>query len=180
MVGEIRDQETADIAINAALTGHLVFSTLHTNDSAGATTRLLDMGVEPYLVASSLMGVIAQRLVRKICSNCAEEITPTSESLQAIGINPDAVPEGSVFRRGRGCDKCNKSGYRGRVGLYELLTIDETLRRMTVEQSSSNSMRDYAIASQGMRTLLGEGRIAVLAGRTTPEEILRVCQRDEF
>ncbi|MDX2065630.1 MAG: GspE/PulE family protein [Fimbriimonadaceae bacterium] len=180
MVGEIRDQETADIAINAALTGHLVFSTLHTNDSAGATTRLLDMGVEPYLVASSLMGVIAQRLLRRVCSNCAEEYVPKIESLEAVGIDPNAIPKGALFRKGKGCEKCNGSGFKGRQGLYELLIMDEQIRRMTVQRKSSNEIKDYAIATQGMRTLLGEGKLAVLAGKTTPEEVMRVCHRDEF
>jgi type II secretory ATPase GspE/PulE/Tfp pilus assembly ATPase PilB-like protein len=180
MVGEIRDQETADIAINAALTGHLVFSTLHTNDAAGATTRLLDMGVEPYLVASSLMGVIAQRLLRRVCSNCAEDVQPKIESLEAVGIDPNNIPQGARFRKGKGCEKCNGSGYKGRQGLYELLVIDEQIRRMTVQRKSSNEIKDYAIATQGMRTLLGEGKIAVLAGKTTPEEVMRVCHRDEF
>ncbi len=180
MVGEIRDQETADIAINAALTGHLVFSTLHTNDAAGATTRLLDMGVEPYLVASSLMGVIAQRLLRRVCSNCAEEYMPRPESLEAVNIDPGNIPAGAVFRRGVGCDKCNQTGYKGRQGLYELLLIDEEIRRMTVARQSSNAIKSYAIKTQNMRTLLGEGSLAVLAGKTTPEEVMRVCHRDEF
>ena len=180
MVGEIRDQETADIAINAALTGHLVFSTLHTNDAAGATTRLLDMGVEPYLVASSLMGVIAQRLLRRVCSNCAEEYMPRQESLEAVNIDPSNIPAGSVFRRGVGCDECNQTGYKGRQGLYELLLIDEEIRRMTVARQSSNAIKSYAIKTQNMRTLLGEGSLAVLAGKTTPEEVMRVCHRDEF
>jgi type II secretion system protein E len=180
MVGEIRDQETADIAINAALTGHLVFSTLHTNDAPGATTRLLDMGVEPYLVASSLMGVIAQRLVRRSCRSCSEEYAPTKASLEAVGIDPDDIPSDSRFMRGTGCEKCNNTGYKGRQGLYELLIIDEEIRRMTVSRRSSNEIKDYAIKTQGMRTLLGEGKLAVLAGKTTPEEVMRVCHRDEF
>jgi len=180
MVGEIRDQETADIAINAALTGHLVFSTLHTNDAAGATTRLLDMGVEPYLVASSLMGVVAQRLLRRVCNNCAEEYQPTPEGLEAVGIDLDTIPDGSVFRRGAGCERCAGTGYKGRKGLYELLLVDETIRRMTVDRKSSNEMKDHAVRNQGMRTLIGEGRLAVLAGLTTPEEVLRVCHRDDF
>jgi len=180
MVGEIRDQETAEIAINAALTGHLVFSTLHTNDSSGAVTRLLDMGVEPFLVASSLMGVVAQRLVRRVCPSCAEEYMPKRESLEAVNIDPDNIPAGTVFRRGTGCEKCSNTGFKGRVGLYELLLVDEEIRRMTVARKSSNEMKEYAVRNQGLRTLIGEGKIAVLAGKTTPEEILRVCHRDEF
>jgi type II secretory ATPase GspE/PulE/Tfp pilus assembly ATPase PilB-like protein len=179
MVGEIRDHETADIAINAALTGHLVFSTLHTNDSAGAITRLLDMGVEPYLVASSLMGVVAQRLVRRVCSNCAEPYEPPIESLMAIGIDPDNAPKG-VFRKGRGCEKCQNTGYKGRQGLYELLSVDETVRRFTVERASANAIKAHGVEHQGMRTLVGDGRLAVLAGKTTPEEIMRVSQREDL
>ena len=178
MVGEIRDQETADIAINAALTGHLVFSTLHTNDAAGAVTRLLDMGVEPYLVASSLIGTIAQRLVRRNCSHCSVPYVPTPESLEAIGITGKDWTGTPPFRRGEGCDRCQNTGYRGRVGLYELFLVDENIRRMTVGRSSSNDMKDYAVKNQGMRTLLGDGVFAVLEGKTTPEEILRVCRRE--
>ena len=182
MVGEIRDHETAEIAIHAALTGHLVFSTLHTNDAAGAITRLLDMGVEPYLVASSLIGVIAQRLVRRVCTNCAQPEDPSPESLKAIGITKYEIEQhgGATFKRGKGCDKCQNSGYRGRQGLYELLIIDEPIRRMTVERASSGVMKAHAIQSQGMRTLLGDGRNMVMNGRTTPEEVLRVSQREDF
>jgi general secretion pathway protein E len=181
MVGEIRDHETAEIAIHAALTGHLVFSTLHTNDSPGAVTRLLDMGVEPYLVASSLIGAIAQRLVRRVCSNCAAPDMPNLEALEAIGIMPsDWSPDNPPFRRGRGCDKCQHTGHKGRVGLYELFVIDEPIRRMTVDRESSSVLKDHAIKTDGMRTLLGDGRLAVLDGKTTPEEVLRVCQREAF
>ncbi len=178
MVGEIRDHETADIAIHAALTGHLVFSTLHTNDAAGAITRLLDMGVEPYLVASSLVATVAQRLVRRVCTNCAEPYDPKAEVLEAIGIDPGSINGGSPIRRGRGCDKCQNTGFKGRHGLYELLLVDDTVRRMTVARNSSVDIKDFAVASQGMRTLLGDGKLAVLDGKTTPEEVLRVCQRD--
>jgi type II secretion system protein E len=180
MVGEIRDHETAEIAIQAALTGHLVFSTLHTNDAPGAVTRLLDMGVEPYLVASSLIGAIAQRLVRRVCSNCAEPYYPDPESLEAIGIMPSDWTGETPFRKGSGCDKCSRSGYRGRVGLYELLIVDDTIRRMTVDRKSSADIKDQAIESQGMRTLLGDGKLSVLAGKTTPEEVMRVCARESI
>jgi type II secretion system protein E len=179
MVGEIRDVETAEIAIHASLTGHLVFSTLHTNDAPGAVTRLLDMGVEPYLAASSLVGVVAQRLVRRVCSNCAASDRPSEDALRAVGITSDEAKSGS-FMRGKGCDKCQGSGYKGRQGLYELLTVDESIRRMTVDRASSSVMKQYAIDNQNMRTLLGDGKIAILAGRSTPEEVLRVCQREEF
>ena len=177
MVGEIRDHETAEIAIHAALTGHLVFSTLHTNDAPGAITRLLDMGVEPYLVASSLIGVIAQRLVRRICPNCGTVASSSPEMLRAVGIT-QADLQGKILRAGTGCDKCQNTGFKGRQGLYELLMIDEPIRRMTVDRNSSNDMRNHAIEHQGMRTLIGDGKLAVLAGRTTPEEVLRVCQRE--
>jgi type II secretion system protein E len=178
MVGEIRDHETAEIAIHAALTGHLVFSTLHTNDSPGAVTRLLDMGVEPYLVASSLIGAVAQRLVRRVCSFCAAPDHPESEILEAIGLSPNDIPRDNPFRRGRGCDKCSHSGYRGRVALYEMFTVDEHIRRLTVDRASSTEMKDYAIRDHAMRTLLGDGQLAVLAGMTTPEEVMRVCARE--
>ncbi len=177
MVGEIRDHETAEIAIHAALTGHLVFSTLHTNDAAGAITRLLDMGVEPYLAASSVIGVVAQRLVRRVCPNCAQPDHPSKETLAAIGIRDT---DAGTFRRGVGCDKCQGSGYRGRQGLYELFLVDEEIRRMTVARNNASQMRDFAVKHQGMRTLLGDGRLMVLAGKTTPEEVLRVSQREDF
>lgn len=179
MVGEIRDHETAEIAIHAALTGHLVFSTLHTNDSAGAITRLLDMGVEPYLAASSLIGVVAQRLVRKICPFCSTPTHANSDALRSIGVNADEA-QAHMLRRGAGCDKCQGTGYKGRQGVYELLQVDDTIRHMTVERASAGTIKQHAIESQGMRTLLGDGRLQVLAGRTTPEEVLRVCQREEF
>ena len=180
MVGEIRDHETAEIAIQAALTGHLVFSTLHTNDAPGAVTRLLDMGVEPYLVASSLTGAVAQRLVRRVCPFCVEPDAPDLKSLGTMGITPGDWSGEPPFRRGRGCDKCLHTGYRGRVGLYELFVVDETLRRMTVDRASSTAMKDQAIRDQGMRTLLGDGKLAVLAGKTTPEEVMRVCARESY
>jgi len=179
MVGEIRDHETAEIAIHAALTGHLVFSTLHTNDAPGAITRLLDMGVEPYLAASSLIGVVAQRLVRRNCTNCSAPSKEPEDALRAVGITPEDMV-GKTLMRGKGCDKCQGSGYKGRQGLYELLPIDDTIRHMTVERASSGDIKQYAVENLGMRTLLGDGKIAVLNGKTTPEEILRVCQREEF
>lgn len=178
MVGEIRDHETAEIAIHAALTGHLVFSTLHTNDAAGAITRLLDMGVESYLVASSLIGAVAQRLVRRICAFCAEPDMPREETLLAIGITPDDWNGDTPFRRGRGCDKCQHTGYKGRQGLYELFTVDEQIRRLTVARAGSNELRDHAVRNLSMRTLSQDGKLAVLAGKTTPEEVMRVSQRE--
>ena len=178
MVGEIRDHETAEIAIHAALTGHLVFSTLHTNDAAGAVTRLLDMGVEPFLVASSLIGTVAQRLVRRVCPFCSEPDTPRVETLEAIGLTEQDWAGETPFRRGKGCERCQHSGFKGRQGLYELLTVDERIRRLTVERASSTELKDHGVQVQDMRTLFGDGKLAVLEGRTTPEEVLRVCQRE--
>jgi general secretion pathway protein E/type IV pilus assembly protein PilB len=177
MVGEIRDHETAEISIHAALTGHLVFSTLHTNDAPGSITRMLDMGVEPYLVASSLIGAVAQRLVRRLCPVCSAPDSPTEASLRAIGVTPEMAAT-ATFRRGKGCDKCQNTGYKGRQALYELFHVDEPIRRMTVDRANSTQLRDHAIAAYGMRTLLGDGRLSVMDGKTTPEEVLRVCQRD--
>ena len=180
MVGEIRDHETAEIAIHASLTGHLVFSTLHTNDAPGAVTRLLDMGVEPFLVSSSLIGVVAQRLVRRICSNCSESVAPPSaDIIEGLGITPEEL-QSANFRQGKGCDKCNNSGYKGRQGLYELFVIDENIKKMIVERRSSNELKSYAIKNQGLVTLLQDGKRNVLAGKTTAKEVLRVCQREEL
>jgi general secretion pathway protein E len=177
MVGEIRDHETAEIAIHAALTGHLVFSTLHTNDAPGAMTRLLDMGVEPYLAASSVVGVVAQRLVRRNCPFCSTSTQFKPEALEAVGIQPG---EAGDFRSGVGCDKCQNTGFKGRQGVYELLVIDDDVRHHTIERASSGVIKNYAVQKQGMRTLLGDGRLNVLSGKTTPDEVLRVCQREAF
>jgi len=181
MVGEIRDHETAEIAIHAALTGHLVFSTLHTNDASSAVTRLLDMGVEPYLAASSIIGVLAQRLVRVNCPNCSVVDEPTDEALRALGItSADYDAANLPFRRGEGCDKCGHTGFKGRRGVYELLIVDEVVRRMTVDREPASHIKDHALANQNMRTLLGDGRLSVLEGKTTPDEVLRVCQREDL
>lgn len=179
MVGEIRDHETAEIAIHAALTGHLVFSTLHTNDASSALTRLLDMGVEPYLAASSVVGVLAQRLVRRNCSNCSTANEESEDALNAIGISPFEAREAS-FRKGQGCEKCGGSGFRGRQGVYELLVVDEAVRHMTVNRDPASMIKSHALQNQGMRTLLGDGRLCVLEGITTAEDVLRVCQRDDL
>lgn len=180
MVGEIRDHETAEISIHAALTGHLVFSTLHTNDAPSAMTRLLDMGVEPYLAASSIVGVLAQRLIRVNCRNCSEPHQEEDEALVAVGIDPNQYRTNPPFMKGKGCDKCGGTGFKGRRGVFELMIVDEEVRRMTVEHEPASKMRDYAIKQQGMRTLLGDGRLAVLEGLTTAQEVLRVCQREGF
>jgi type II secretion system protein E len=180
MVGEIRDHETAEISIHAALTGHLVFSTLHTNDAPSAITRLLDMGVEPYLAASSIVGVLAQRLIRLNCKACARPIHEGDDSLIALGLSPEDYRIDPPFRKGEGCDKCGGTGYKGRRGVFELLTVDEEVRRMTVEREPASHIRQHALKHQGMRTLLGDGRLAVLEGATTAREVLRVCQRDDI
>ncbi|MBX7134913.1 MAG: Flp pilus assembly complex ATPase component TadA [Fimbriimonadaceae bacterium] len=178
MVGEIRDHETAEIAIHAALTGHLVFSTLHTNDAPGAITRLLDMGVEPFLAASSLVGVVAQRLLRRNCPNCSQPTEYDEDALRAIGVTNEEVKTAN-FMAGKGCDKCGGSGYKGRQGVYELLVLDEHIRHMTVERMSAGAIKQYGLEHCNLRTLIGDGKLNVLAGRTTPQEVLRVCQRED-
>ncbi len=169
MVGEIRDKETADIAIHAALTGHLVLSTLHTNDAASAATRLIDMGVEGFLVASALIGVVAQRLVRKVCPNCREEVRLPEEMAQKFGI------DGPVYR-GRGCDTCRGTGYLGRTAIYEILVVDDRIRRAIVSSADSEAIKRMAL-ERGMKTLLENGIEKVKEGITTLEEVLRVAYR---
>ena len=172
MVGEIRDHETAEIAIESALTGHLVFSTLHTNDAAGAVTRLQDMGVEGYLISSSLLAIQAQRLVRRVCTDCKEE-HPISDDEQAV-LQIDAVECPTIYR-GRGCEACGHTGYRGRVGLYELLLMSDAIRHHIASGADANVIRDEAIAS-GMRTLRQDALEKLRAGLTTPEEVVRVTR----
>jgi general secretion pathway protein E len=171
MVGEIRDYETAEIAIQASLTGHLVLSTLHTNDAASAITRLIDMGVEPFLVASSLAGVLAQRLVRLICPHCKEEYKPSSVESSYFKNPPESLWKGA------GCEKCNFKGYLGRIGIFELLVVDDDIRGMITEKTDAQSIKNLA-ASKGMRALRADGIEKVLKGITTLEEVLRVTQRD--
>ena len=172
LVGEIRDLETAEIATQSALTGHLVFSTLHTNDSASATTRLIDMGIEPFLVTSSVTAILAQRLVRVICKDCKEAYTPDTESLQGIGITPD-MAEGKVIYRGRGCPSCLDTGYKGRTGIFELMILDEPVRNLILKTSDANAIKQKAV-EQGMLTLRQDGAQKVLEGITTIEEVFRV------
>lgn len=179
MVGEIRDKETVDISIQAALTGHLVFSTLHTNDAAGAVSRLLDMGAEPFLVASSLIGTVAQRLVRMNCPRCSVPYEETPEALHEIGIDPELVRREPLMR-GKGCPECRGVGFKGRSGIYEMLTVDENIRRMIVERRSAGDIKQYTQKTQGMVTMLADGRDKVLQGQTTIQEVLRVCQREDF
>ena len=179
MVGEIRDEETARISIQAALTGHLVLSTLHTNDSAGAVTRMQDIGVEPYLVASSLIGVIAQRLVRLICPECREEYVPDVEArakLKECRLEISDLPNGKLFR-GRGCDNCFNTGYTGRTAIYEILKVNERIRELVVERASASVIKKTALAD-GLITLRGDGLIKVREGRTTIDEVLRMTQLD--
>ena len=177
MVGEIRDLETAEIAIRAALTGHLVFSTLHTNDSAGAITRLIDMGIEPFLVSSSVEALIAQRLVRTICHACREEYRPDAELLREVGF-PAGEIANTKFYRGRGCEECRFTGFRGRTGIYEILVMSEALRPLVIERAPSTTIKQAACA-RGMRTLRDDGWAKVKAGVTTVEEVARVTQEDE-
>ena len=174
MVGEIRDMETAQMAARAALTGHLVFSTLHTNDAPGAVTRLVDIGVEPFLISSGVAGVLAQRLVRTICSSCKEPFVPPTEILEQFGIAKKA--KGRKFYRGRGCQACRFSGYRGRIGIYELLLISDTLRDLINEKRSATEIRKVALKSGDMRTLFRDGLEKAAKGITTFEEVSRIVQ----
>jgi type IV pilus assembly protein PilB len=173
LVGEIRDKETAEIAVQAALTGHLVFSTLHTNDSASAITRLVDMGVKPFLVAASVQAVLAQRLLRVVCKHCRQPYEPSPTELRSIGVDPGRAGDG-VFYRADGCAECGHSGYRGRLGIYELLQLDNTLREMTFRGEPMVRLREYAWQSGGMSTLLQDGVRKVMQGHTTIPELLRV------
>ncbi len=178
MVGEIRDLETAEIAIQASLTGHLVFSTVHTNDAAGAVTRLVDMGVEPFLVASSLMGVLAQRLVRTLCKECREDYLPTPEELKEIGITPKMLQEaGGKLYRPTGCNECNNTGYRGRLGIYEMMMLDDDIRQLILKNVDSGTIKKQAVA-KGMTTLMDDGARKVLRGVTSIAEVLSVTQED--
>lgn len=171
MVGEIRDKETAEIAIQAAMTGHLVFSTLHTNDAPGALTRLVDMGIEPFLISSSVIGILAQRLVRKICPSCKESYKPAEKILRELGIQD--LSGKTVFYRGKGCKNCKNRGYKGRLGIFELLTTNERIRDMVLEKASADVIR-RAAQEAGMKTLRQDGMLKVLDGTTSIEEVMRV------
>jgi general secretion pathway protein E len=175
MIGEIRDRETAEIAINASLTGHLVFSTLHTNDASSAATRLIDMGIEPFLVASSVVAVLAQRLLRQVCSDCKQPYQPTDEELIRLGIVPPRVRP--TFYRGAGCPACTQTGYRGRTGIFELLVLDDEIRRLIGNKADSATIRQAAMA-KGMVTLKDEGAEKVFHGITTTEELMRITQQE--
>jgi general secretion pathway protein E len=179
MVGEIRDRETAEIAIQASLTGHLVFSTVHTNDSAGAITRLVDMGIEPFLVASSLTAILAQRLVRRICPDCRVPYQPTDEELREIGVTPSLLASSGrkqIYRVG-GCRLCNRTGYHGRTGIYEFLLVDDDIRQFILKNVDSTTIKKAAM-EKGMHTLLEDGAQKVLHSETTIAEVLSVTQED--
>ena len=175
MVGEIRDNETADIAVKAALTGHQVLSTLHTNDAAGAITRLDDMGIEPFLISSSILMTCAQRLVRRICTNCREEFMPEPEIFTRLGLEPKAE---NVFYRGSGCDRCKGRGYLGRLAIIEALTVTESVRRLIMKRASAAVIKNQAV-TEGMKTLRMTGIDKALEGQTTLEEVLRVAAEDQ-
>jgi type II secretory ATPase GspE/PulE/Tfp pilus assembly ATPase PilB-like protein len=175
MVGEIRDSETAEIAIRAALTGHQVFSTLHTNDSTGAVTRLIDMGVEPFLISSSLEGVLAQRLVRCICPNCRESVPAGPTATGQIAALGGGTIEGRIFR-GKGCEECRGTGYRGRVGIFELLPITNELRELILQKRSNAELKNTA--QKTMVTMHQDALQKVATGVTTLEEVLRVSSGD--
>ncbi|MHC4914177.1 MAG: GspE/PulE family protein [Planctomycetota bacterium] len=171
LVGEIRDLETAQIAIEASLTGHLVLSTLHTNDAPGTVTRLIEIGVEPFLLAATVEAVVAQRLVRVICTKCKEEYKPSEDSLMELALTSDAVA-GKTFYYGKGCENCNKTGYRGRTAIYEIMDISSKLRSSIIERKSTDVLRNEAIAT-GMRTLRDAGLLKIFDGLTTIEEVVK-------
>lgn len=174
MVGEIRDKETAEIAIQAALTGHLVLSTLHTNDAPSAITRLVDMGIEPYLLSSCIIGVLAQRLVRRICPECKERYEPSQRELQSLGLKMSDLSEGALYQ-GKGCGHCYQTGFKGRQGIYELMCVNNAIHKQIVQSPDAVEMRRIAIA-QGMMSLLGHGAELVKNGWSTAAEVLRVAK----
>ncbi len=172
MVGEIRDKETAEISVQASLTGHLVLSTLHTNDAAGALSRLIDMEIEPFLISSSIIGILAQRLVRKICDKCKEEYIPSEDILKGLGVN-----QKKGFFKGKGCGACKNTGYRERIGIFELLIVNDQIRGLIVDKASSGIIKKKAVET-GMKTLRDDGLDKVLKGVTTPEEVIKATQEE--
>ena len=178
LVGEMRDKETVSMGIQASLTGHLVFSTLHTNDAPSAITRIIDMGVPGYLVASSVVAIIAQRLVRTICPKCRGRHTPPKEILEEVGLTDEQI-ENATFMKGRGCSSCNQTGYRGRIGIYELMLMDTKIREFVFANAATNVIREYAMDKGGMTTLFQDGIEKVMGGITTFEEVYRVAKRTE-
>ena len=178
MVGEIRDKETAEIAINAALTGHMVFSTLHTNDAPSAISRLIDIGIKPFLVAAAVRAVLAQRLVRRNCPHCRAACEHDEKLLNSLGIRSDQTTDAS-FMKGVGCPKCNDTGFRGRVGIFEMFNVNEELQQMIYEEASLVALRDKA-REMGMRNMREDGIRKVIAGVTTPEEVLHATVSDSI
>jgi len=176
LVGEIRDLETAETAIQASLTGHLVFSTLHTNDAPSAITRLVDIGIQPFLVASSVLAIMAQRLVRRVCTKCRMRYDPPAHILAGLGIRPEVAKKAN-FMKGKGCNHCNKKGYRGRISIFELMTMTPQVREMAFKGESTQNVRRMA-RKQGMRTLFEDGIIKAIRGITTLDEVLRITQRE--
>ena len=176
LVGEIRDQETAEIAVQASLTGHLVFSTLHTNDAPSAITRLVDIGVQPFLIASSVIAIMAQRLVRVVCPKCKEPDKPPMAEIKSAMISSDRLATAN-FMRGRGCNYCHHTGYRGRKGIFEMMAMNATIREMTFNREPTQTIRRKARTS-GMRTLLEDGLLKALRGITTLEEVLSICHHE--
>jgi type IV pilus assembly protein PilB len=177
LVGEIRDKETAEIAVQASLTGHLVFSTLHTNDAPSAIARMLDLGLEPFLVTATLEGVLGQRLVRKLCLNCKTEYTPSLEQLMELELRPEDV-KGRVFYYGKGCENCNNTGYRGRSGIYEIMLLDDEMKDLIVQHASTQVLRQES-KKRGMRTLRQSGLMSIYDGITTIEEVVRETIMEE-
>ncbi len=177
MIGEIRDDETASIAVNASLTGHLVFSTLHTNDAPSAVTRLVDIGVKPFLVSSAVRAIMAQRLIRKICGNCTEAYVPSELEMKGLNVKPEQM-ETANFRKGRGCEKCRGTGFKGRLGIFEIFLLDDEIRRLINERASVSMIRQRA-RDLGMRTLREDGIRKVLGGITTPDEVLSATMGDK-
>jgi general secretion pathway protein E len=174
LVGEIRDLETAEIAIQAALTGHLVFSTLHTNDAASAVTRLIDMGIEPFLVSSAVEAIVAQRLIRLVCQRCREAYQPDEAELAELGLKPNSRRSMRIFRA-KGCQACLETGYRDRTGIYEFLRMTEGIKSLVLKTSDANQIKQAAVA-QGMKTLRDDGIRKAVEGRTTISEVLRITQ----
>jgi len=177
LVGEIRDKETAEIAVQASLTGHLVFSTLHTNDAPSAITRLADIGVPPFLIASSVIAIMAQRLVRVNCVKCKEPYTPTTAELRAAGITPDQAAK-ATFMKGRGCNHCRQTGYRGRLAIFEMMKMTSVIRELTFAQAPTQEIRRKARGPGGMKTLLDDGILKALKGVTTLDEVLSTCHAE--
>ncbi len=177
LVGEIRDLETAQIAVQASLTGHLVLTTLHTNDAPSSIARLLDLGMEPFLLTATLEAIIAQRLVRKICENCKEEFHPTEQDLMQLGLLPEDIA-GRTLYYGRGCDYCNHTGYKGRRGIFEIMVLDDDLREMIMKHASTAVLRQEA-RKRGMRSLRESGLLALYDGITTIEEVVRETLQEE-